>query len=37
VRGDHLGGVVAAIVMILLVLALGLSIVRQYRRAVLSI
>ncbi|WP_243050674.1 MHYT domain-containing protein [Dyella sp. RRB7] len=37
VGGDHLGRVIFAIVVALLVLALGLSIVRQYRRAVLSI
>ncbi|MHA6204453.1 MHYT domain-containing protein [Dyella soli] len=36
-RGDHLGLVIFVIVMVLLVLALGLSIVRQYRRAALSI
>jgi NO-binding membrane sensor protein with MHYT domain len=37
VRGDHLGGVIGIIVMVMLVLALGISIVRQYRRSVLSI
>ena len=37
VRGDHLGGLIAIVVMAMLVLALGISIVRQYRRSVLSI
>jgi NO-binding membrane sensor protein with MHYT domain len=36
-RGDHLGVAIFVIVMALLALSLGLSIVRQYRRAVLSI
>lgn len=36
-RGDHLGMMIFVIVMVLLVLALGLSIVRQYRRAAISI
>jgi NO-binding membrane sensor protein with MHYT domain len=36
-RGDHLGVVIFAIVAALLMLALGLSIARQYRRAAMSI
>jgi NO-binding membrane sensor protein with MHYT domain len=36
-RGEHLGLVIFVVVVILLALALGLSIVRQQRRATLSI
>jgi hypothetical protein len=36
-QGEHLGLVIFVVVVILLALALGLSIVRQQRRAALSI